>query len=101
MRDASGSCRPSRSFGSRRHAWHNKCSSILVLKAQLDRWVSEAASPPPVTLGPAGRSGPAGAQGSVGAIGAQGPVGVVDRWTSFREFVFEFNRADIQPSVTR
>jgi len=50
--------------------------------------------------GPAGRSGPAGAQGSVGAIGAQGPVGAVDRWTSFREFVFEFNRADIQASDT-
>jgi outer membrane protein OmpA-like peptidoglycan-associated protein len=25
---------------------------------------------------------------------------VVDRWTSFREFVFEFNRADIQASDT-
>jgi len=50
--------------------------------------------------GAAGRSGPAGAQGSVGAIGAQGSVGAVDRWTSFREFVFEFNRADIQASDT-
>ena len=25
---------------------------------------------------------------------------MVDRWTSFREFVFEFNRADIQASDT-
>ena len=32
------------------------------------------------------------------AIGAQGAVGAVDRWTSFREFVFESNRADIQAS---
>jgi outer membrane protein OmpA-like peptidoglycan-associated protein len=47
-------------------------------------------------VGPAGRSGPAGAQGPVGATGAQGVVGVVDRWTSFREFVFDYNRSDMQ-----
>jgi outer membrane protein OmpA-like peptidoglycan-associated protein len=39
-------------------------------------------------------------QGSVGAIGAQGPVGAVDRWTSYKEFMFEFNKADIQASET-
>jgi hypothetical protein len=25
-------------------------------------------------------------------------VGVIDRWTSFRDFIFEYERADIQPS---
>jgi outer membrane protein OmpA-like peptidoglycan-associated protein len=48
--------------------------------------------------GPAGRSGPAGVKGPVGATGAQGPVGVVDRWTSFREFTFDYNRADLHTS---
>jgi outer membrane protein OmpA-like peptidoglycan-associated protein len=46
--------------------------------------------------GEAGRSGPAGVRGPIGSTGAQGPVGVVDRWTSFREFTFEYNAADIQ-----
>lgn len=45
--------------------------------------------------GEAGRSGPAGVQGPVGSTGAQGPVGVVDRWTSYREFVFDYNGSDI------
>ncbi len=47
-------------------------------------------------VGEAGRSGPAGVQGPVGSTGAQGPVGVVDRWTSFREFMFEYNGADLR-----
>jgi outer membrane protein OmpA-like peptidoglycan-associated protein len=45
--------------------------------------------------GEPGKSGPAGVQGPVGSTGAQGPVGVVDRWTSFREFVFASNGAEI------
>ena len=48
--------------------------------------------------GVAGRSGPAGPQGSVGPTGAQGAVGVVDRWTSYREFRFDYNRAEITSS---
>lgn len=48
--------------------------------------------------GPAGRTGSAGPQGAVGSIGARGPVGVIDRWTSFRDFWFDFNRADLQTS---
>jgi outer membrane protein OmpA-like peptidoglycan-associated protein len=48
--------------------------------------------------GSTGRSGAAGPQGSVGPTGAQGPVGVIDRWTSFRDFWFDFNRADLQTS---
>jgi hypothetical protein len=45
--------------------------------------------------GETGRSGPAGVQGPIGSTGAQGPVGVVDRWTSYREFVFDYNAANI------
>jgi outer membrane protein OmpA-like peptidoglycan-associated protein len=48
--------------------------------------------------GSTGRSGAVGPQGSVGPTGAQGPVGVVDRWTSFRDFWFDFNKADLQTS---
>jgi len=48
--------------------------------------------------GPAGRSGPAGVEGALGSTGAQGPVGVVDRWTSFREFMFDYNGADVRAS---
>jgi outer membrane protein OmpA-like peptidoglycan-associated protein len=47
-------------------------------------------------VGPTGRSGPAGLQGPVGATGAQGVVGVVDRWTSYREFMFDYDRSDMQ-----
>lgn len=50
--------------------------------------------------GLSGRSGVAGSQGPIGATGAQGPVGMVNSWTSFRDFWFDFNRADIQPSDT-
>ena len=50
--------------------------------------------------GPAGYAGPTGPPGSGGLRGAQGPAGVVDRWTSFRDIWFEFNRADIQSSET-
>jgi outer membrane protein OmpA-like peptidoglycan-associated protein len=48
--------------------------------------------------GPAGHSGPAGAQGPVGATGAQGVVGVVEGWTSYREFVFGYDKSAMQAS---
>jgi outer membrane protein OmpA-like peptidoglycan-associated protein len=50
--------------------------------------------------GSTGPAGPAGMQGVVGPTGAQGPVGIVDRWTSFRDFWFDYNRADLQISDT-
>jgi outer membrane protein OmpA-like peptidoglycan-associated protein len=34
-------------------------------------------------------------QGPTGEIGARGPVGVLDRWTSYREFWFETNEAGL------
>ena len=48
--------------------------------------------------GSTGRSGLAGVQGPAGATGAQGPAGVVDRWNSFRDIWFDFNRADLGAS---
>jgi outer membrane protein OmpA-like peptidoglycan-associated protein len=48
--------------------------------------------------GSTGHSGATGPQGPVGPTGAQGPVGVVDRWTSFRDFWFDFNKADLSAS---
>ncbi|NOT01833.1 MAG: OmpA family protein [Phycisphaerales bacterium] len=53
------------------------------------------------TLGVAGPTGPTGArgvQGPTGEIGAQGRVGVVDSWTSYRDFWFEFDSAQIHDS---
>jgi outer membrane protein OmpA-like peptidoglycan-associated protein len=50
--------------------------------------------------GSTGPAGPAGVQGAAGPTGAQGPAGVVERWTSFRDFWFAFDRAEIQPSET-
>jgi outer membrane protein OmpA-like peptidoglycan-associated protein len=50
------------------------------------------------SAGVIGRSGTAGVQGPVGSIGNQGPAGMVDRWTSYRDFMFEYEKANIQPS---
>jgi len=51
--------------------------------------------------GPTGRAGPAGAQGPVGATGARGVVGVVEGWTSYREFLFDYDRSDMQAADSR
>jgi outer membrane protein OmpA-like peptidoglycan-associated protein len=48
--------------------------------------------------GPAGVSGP---KGPAGGAGAQGPTGVLNRWTSFRDFSFESGRSDLQDSEAR
>jgi outer membrane protein OmpA-like peptidoglycan-associated protein len=45
-----------------------------------------------------GPAGPIGMQGPVRPTGAQSSVGMVDRWTSFRDFWFEFNRAALPAS---
>ncbi len=50
--------------------------------------------------GAAGPSGAAGARGPAGPTGDRGPVGVLERWTSYRDFEFEYDKADIQPSQT-
>lgn len=50
--------------------------------------------------GPDGRSGPAGDRGPAGPTGDQGPAGVIDRWVSYRDFMFEYDRAEIRPSET-
>jgi outer membrane protein OmpA-like peptidoglycan-associated protein len=48
--------------------------------------------------GASGAPGVAGQQGQVGATGAQGAAGVIDRWTSYKDFTFASNNADIAPS---
>jgi outer membrane protein OmpA-like peptidoglycan-associated protein len=50
--------------------------------------------------GPTGPSGVAGVQGPTGPVGATGPVGVVERWTSFRDILFDFDRTNIRSSET-
>jgi outer membrane protein OmpA-like peptidoglycan-associated protein len=59
------------------------------------------AGPPGVAgrAGPEGVQGPAGpegAQGPVGPAGAQGPPGAVQRWASFTDFLFDFDKSDIR-----
>lgn len=39
--------------------------------------------------GGAGVAGVTGDQGATGSLGDEGPVGIVDRWTTFRDFWFE------------
>jgi outer membrane protein OmpA-like peptidoglycan-associated protein len=48
--------------------------------------------------GATGRAGSSGEQGASGATGAQGSVSVVDRWTFYRDFIFDDNRSDFHPS---
>jgi outer membrane protein OmpA-like peptidoglycan-associated protein len=50
--------------------------------------------------GEAGRTGVAGPQGPAGPTGAQGGAGVVDRWVSYRDFWFDFDKSDMQASET-
>lgn len=45
--------------------------------------------------GAAGVAGPAGIAGGSGATGGQGETGVIDVWTSYRDFWFESDRAEI------
>jgi outer membrane protein OmpA-like peptidoglycan-associated protein len=59
-------------------------------------WTGKQGSTTAGAVGATGRSGPAGVQGPVGSIGGQGATGVVDRWTSFRDFMFDYDRADVQ-----
>jgi outer membrane protein OmpA-like peptidoglycan-associated protein len=61
-------------------------------------------APGSTMAGVAGSSGPAGVsgpKGPAGGAGAQGPTGVLNRWTSFRDFSFEFGRSDLLDSDTR
>jgi outer membrane protein OmpA-like peptidoglycan-associated protein len=42
-------------------------------------------------------SGARGPQGPTGEVGAQGRVGVVDSWTSYRDFWFPYDSAELEP----
>lgn len=62
------------------------------------------AGPPggPAGAGPAGPAGPPGPAGERGLTGERGPVGpfVVWRWTTFKDFLFDFDKSDMLPSET-
>jgi len=50
--------------------------------------------------GPMGPAGPMGAQGPAGAVGAQAQAGAAKQWTSFRDFLFDFDKSAIRPNET-
>ena len=54
-----------------------------------------ALSGPPGEIGPAGPPGP---QGSAGPSGAPSVTGIVERWTTYREFTFESTGVNIPAS---
>lgn len=49
--------------------------------------------------GPAGPAGPQGAQGPAGPAGAQAQT-VATKWSSFKDFLFDFDKSDIRPHET-
>jgi len=57
--------------------------------------------------GPIGPAGPMGAQGPAGATGAQGQLGSVgpqaqaSQWSSFRDFLFDFDKSEIRANETK
>lgn len=61
-------------------------------------YVTEFAGP----LNVAGERGPAGPMGPTGPMGAQGPAGPasprVDQWSTFRDFLFDFDKSAIRPN---
>ena len=50
--------------------------------------------------GPVGMQGPGGVQGAGGMAGAQGPTGTAAPWSSFGDFLFDFDKSDIRASET-
>jgi hypothetical protein len=48
--------------------------------------------------GAPGATGAMGASGATGPVGAPGSYGLIDRWTSYRDFEFESGRIDVRPS---
>ena len=58
---------------------------------------------PPGPMGPAGPPGPMGppgAQGPAGPPGAQGVAGAAAAWESFKDILFDFDKADIRAGET-
>jgi outer membrane protein OmpA-like peptidoglycan-associated protein len=76
-------------------------SPVVTAPAETPPAVTAPAVTAPVVMdpgvtGPRGPYGPSGPAGTTGATGAQDMVGVVEGWTSFREFVFDYDRSDMQ-----
>jgi len=51
-------------------------------------------------MGPMGPAGPMGAQGPAGAVGPQARAAAT-KWTSFRDFLFDFDKSDIRSNETQ
>ena len=54
--------------------------------------------------GPMGAQGPAGAtglQGQLGSVGPQAQAGAVTQWSSFRDFLFDFDKSEIRANETK
>ena len=54
-------------------------------------------------MGPIGATGPMGAQGPSGAVGSVGPqaqAGAAKPWSSFRDFLFDFDKSAIRSNET-
>jgi outer membrane protein OmpA-like peptidoglycan-associated protein len=47
--------------------------------------------------GPMGPAGPSGAQGPFGSMGPQAQAGEAKQWSSFKDFLFDTNKADVRP----
>lgn len=50
--------------------------------------------------GPVGPAGSVGPQGPIGLIGAQGPAGENARWVTFKDILFDFDKADVRVTET-
>jgi peptidoglycan-associated lipoprotein len=50
--------------------------------------------------GPAGVPGPTGLAGAAGATGPAGAAGMMMRWTSFKDILFDFDKSDLRANET-
>jgi outer membrane protein OmpA-like peptidoglycan-associated protein len=50
--------------------------------------------------GPMGPAGPAGAQGPAGPVGPQAQTSAAKQWSSFRDFLFDFDKSAIRSNET-
>jgi outer membrane protein OmpA-like peptidoglycan-associated protein len=52
-------------------------------------------------MGAQGPAGTAGAQGQLGSVGPQAQTGAAKPWSTFRDFLFDFDKSEIRPNETK
>jgi len=52
-------------------------------------------------MGAQGPAGAAGAQGQLGSVGPQAQAGAAKPWSSFRDFLFDFDKSEIRANETK